>query len=61
MKKCPNCQENHSDRNFENYCDDCYQEIYLDFNEDPNTDKDVMIIKSTNLPNSKKVNGITNG
>ena len=38
---CPNCcLENHNDKNFDNYCDDCYQEIYLDFNEDPNNDDD---------------------
>lgn len=61
MKKCPNCLESHSDVNFDNYCDPCYKEIYLDYNEDPNTDVDVQIIKSTNLPNSKKYNGITNG
>ena len=55
MCKCPNCFEKHNDINFEDYCDDCYQEIYLDYNEDPNTDEDVNIIKSTNLPLDIKV------
>jgi len=50
MNECPNCLDNHSDRNFDDYCDPCYKEIYLDYNEDPNTDSDIMIIKSTNLP-----------
>ena len=61
MSECPNCLEKHNDINFEDYCDECYDDIYLSHNEDPNTDKDVMIIKSTNLLNSNKVNGITNG
>jgi len=61
MNKCPNCFENHSNRNFENYCDPCYDEIYLSSGTDPNTDDDVMIIKSTNLTNAKKENGITVG
>jgi len=55
MCKCPNCFETHNNINFEDYCDDCYQEIYLDYNEDPNTDEDVKIIKSTNLPLDIKV------
>jgi len=55
MCKCPNCLEKHNDVNFDSYCDECYKEIYLDYNEDPNTDEDVMIIKSTNLPLSIKV------
>ena len=55
MPKCPNCLEHHNDNNFEDYCDPCYQELYLDFNEDPNTDPDVMIIKSTNLPHNQKI------
>lgn len=53
--KCPNCLEHHKDINFENYCDPCYNDIYLSYNEDPNTDSDIMIIKSTNLPRSVKV------
>ncbi len=45
MAKCPNCFKEHSDVNFEDYCDPCYEDIYLAYGEDPNRDADVNIVK----------------
>lgn len=35
MAKCPNCLEANFDNHYQGYCDECYEEIYLDYGADP--------------------------
>ncbi len=36
MNICPNCLGKNNKDNYKGYCDECYDDIYLAFNEDPN-------------------------